>query len=30
MLDVDRAWDGMRGDPRFVKLRSRVGLANLS
>jgi eukaryotic-like serine/threonine-protein kinase len=26
MLDVDRAWDTMRGDPRFKALSSRVGL----
>jgi hypothetical protein len=26
MLDVDRAWDTMRNDPRFTALRSRVGL----
>jgi len=26
MLDVDRAWDGMRADPRFRQLRERVGL----
>jgi len=26
MLDVDRAWDKMRDDPRFTALRLRVGL----
>ncbi len=26
MLDVDHAWDGMRADPRFQDLRTRVGL----
>lgn len=26
MLDVDRAWDSMRDDPRFTVLRLRVGL----
>ena len=26
MLDVDRAWDRMRADPRFLALRLRVGL----
>lgn len=26
MLNVDRAWDGMRDDPRFETLRVRVGL----
>lgn len=26
LLDVDRAWDGMRDDDRFRRLRTRVGL----
>lgn len=26
MLDLDRAWDGMRDDDRFRRLRDRVGL----
>jgi len=25
-LNVDRAWDGIRGDPRFASVRRRVGL----